>query len=50
MTILEAVGDYLVTNSQGVLGTSLFLGVLPESPDVCVAVLESEGSSPSYKL
>lgn len=47
-TILEAIGDYLVTNSHGTLGTDLFLGVLPESPDACVAIFESEGGSPSY--
>jgi hypothetical protein len=50
MTILEAVGDYLVTNGQGTLGTNLFLGVLPESPDECVAVIESEGASPEYTM
>ena len=50
MTILEAVGDYLVTNGQGTLGTNLFLGVLPEDPDSCVAVFESEGGAPVYTL
>ena len=37
-TILEAIGDYLVTNSYGTLGTNIFLGTLPETPDACVAV------------
>jgi len=50
VTVLEAVGDYLVTQGQGTLGTNLFLSVLPESPDACVAVLESEGGSPMYFL
>lgn len=50
MTILEAVGDYLVSQGQGTLGTNLFLSVLPEDPDACVAVLESEGSAPLYTM
>ena len=49
-TILESIGDYLVTNSQGTLGTSIFLGNLPASPDTCVAVYENAGSSPAFTM
>lgn len=49
-TILESVGDYLVTNSQGTLGTNIFLGTLPETPDACVAVYENAGSSPAFTM
>ena len=49
-TILESIGDYLVTNSHGALGTTLFLGTLPESPDACVAVYENSGSSPAFTM
>ena len=49
-TILESIGDYLVTNSQGTLGTDIFLGTLPESPDACVAVYENAGSSPAFTM
>jgi len=49
-TILESIGDYLVTNSHGALGTSIFLGTLPESPDACVAVYENSGSSPAFTM
>jgi hypothetical protein len=49
-TILESVGDYLVTNTQGTLGTDLFLGTLPESPDACVAVYENSGTPPSFTM
>jgi hypothetical protein len=49
-TILESIGDYLVTNSHGTLGTSIFLGTLPESPDACVAVYENSGSSPAFTM
>lgn len=49
-TILESIGDYLVTNSLGTLGTNLFLGTLPESPDVCTAVYENAGTSPAFTM
>lgn len=46
MTVLEAIGDYLQTNGHGTLGTSLFLGRMPETPDACVTVFEYEGAAP----
>jgi hypothetical protein len=49
-TILEAVGDYLVTGGHGTLGTSLFLGTMPDTPDVMIAVYESSGSSPQFTM
>ena len=49
-TILESVGDYLVTNSIGTLGTNIFLGTMPETPDECVAVYENSGSSPMFTM
>ena len=57
-TILESVGDYLQNTagafgahaSQGTLGTNLFLGTLPETPDDCVAIYENAGSSPSFTM
>ena len=57
-TILESIGDYLQNtssafgahSSQGTLGTDLFLGTLPESPDACVAVYENAGSSPTFTM
>jgi hypothetical protein len=57
-TILESIGDYLQNTSsafgahasQGTLGTNLFLGTLPDSPDACVAVYENAGSSPTFTM
>jgi len=49
-TILESIGDYLVTNSYGTLGTNIFLQVMPETPDVCLAVYENSGSSPEFTM
>lgn len=45
-TILEAVGDYLAAQGQGTLGTSLFLAMMPETPDACVCIYESPGLAP----
>jgi hypothetical protein len=45
-TFLEALGDYLQTQSQGTLGTNLFLGVMPESPDAVVCLYEGPGLAP----
>jgi hypothetical protein len=57
-TILESIGDYLQNTSsafgahtsQGTLGTNLFLGTLPETPDACVAIYENSGSSPTFTM
>ena len=57
-TILESIGDYLQNTSsafgahasQGTLGTTLFLGTLPESPDVCTAVYENSGTPPAFTM
>lgn len=44
--ILEALGDYLQTNSVGTLGTNIFLGKMPASPDYCITLYEYEGMAP----
>lgn len=50
MTVLESIGDYLVSNGHGTLGSTIFLAVMPESPDAMVCVYESGGQSPSLTL
>lgn len=50
MTILEAVGTFLQQQSFGTLGQNIFLSILPESPDACVAVLEYQGVPPMFTL
>lgn len=50
MTVLEAIGDYLVAHSQGTLGTNLFLSMMPNDPDTCVAIYEEEGGEPLFSL
>lgn len=46
MTVLEAIGDYLAAGSVGALGSTIFLGRMPDTPDACVCVYESAGSLP----
>jgi hypothetical protein len=52
--ILEALGDYLQNtggafgahSSQGTLGSTIFLGKMPATPDYCVTLYEYEGMAP----
>ena len=46
MAFLPEIGTYLAANVTAVtltLGTNLFLGRLPETPDTCVAIIETAG-------
>jgi hypothetical protein len=45
-TVLESLGSYLQTNSQGTLGTNMFYGRMPDNPDVCITLYEYEGQPP----
>jgi hypothetical protein len=50
MGVLDDVGTYMaanVTDTTLTLGTNLFLGRLPESPDTCVAIYETAGTAPT---
>ncbi len=47
-TALEALGTYIDTNNATLtLGTNLFLGKMPETPDLCVTIYETQGSAPT---
>ena len=49
MAFLPEVGTYLaasVTDTTLTLGTNLFLGRLPDTPDTCVAIFETGGLGP----
>jgi hypothetical protein len=45
-TILEAVGEKLAADNLGTLGQTIFLSIMPDTPDVCTAVYEYAGQSP----
>lgn len=46
--LLDELGALLDAGGVGVLGTSLFLGRMPDTPDNAVAVREYPGSAPRY--
>ena len=50
MGMLDDVGTFMAANVTAAtltLGTNLFLGRLPESPDTCVAIYETAGTAPA---
>ena len=49
-TILEALGDYLQSNDYGTQGTNIFLAVMPEKPDSCIAIYEATGNKPHFTM
>lgn len=48
--LLNDVVAYLVTQSVGTLGTNLFKGYLPPTPDTAIAVIETGGPEPDHYL
>lgn len=50
MAILDALGQHLEDESIATLATDLFLSVLPDAPDVCVALFEDNGTGPLNML
>ena len=54
MTMLSDIGTKLaaatISTQDLTLGTNLFLGRLPESPDTCVAIYQTTGIAPMDQL
>ena len=44
--VLDEIGAYLAANGIGTVGTDLFLGFLPDTPDAAVAIYETGGMEP----
>ena len=44
--MLNEIGTYLQSQGIGTLGTDLFLGLMPDQPDNCIALFEYAGSPP----
>jgi hypothetical protein len=44
--VLREIGAYLATKSIGTVGTDIFLGLMPDQPDDCIALYEYAGSPP----
>lgn len=46
MALLEDIGTYLEAESIGTQGTDLFIGMMPDEPDNCVAIYQYSGLAP----
>ena len=46
MSTLEELGTYLDSDTSLTLGTDLFLGIIPETPNICVGLYEYGASAP----
>lgn len=44
--MLEALADRLQSASIATAGVDLFLGIMPDTPDVCIALYEYAGEQP----
>jgi hypothetical protein len=44
--MLSDIGNYLQDQGIGTLGTNIFLGLMPDQPDNCIALFEYAGSPP----
>ena len=44
--MLREIGAYLATKNVGTVGTDIFLGLMPDQPDNCIALFEYAGSPP----
>lgn len=44
--MLKEIGTYLQSYGIGTLGADLFLGLMPDQPDNCIALFEYAGSPP----
>jgi len=44
--VLSEIGAYLKNQNIGTPGTDIFLGLIPDQPDNCVALFEYAGSPP----
>jgi len=48
--LINDVADYLQAQGVGTVATNIFSGYLPESPDACIAVLDTGGPQPDAYL
>ena len=44
--MLKEIGTYLQTQGIGTLGADIFLGLMPDQPDNCIALFEYAGGPP----
>lgn len=44
--MLEQLADQLATDGVGTVGTNIYIGLMPTSPDLCLALYEYSGDPP----
>lgn len=44
--MLEQLADNMATDGVGTVGTNIFIGIMPNSPDACLAIYEFAGEGP----
>jgi hypothetical protein len=44
--MLEELADKMATDGVGTVGTNIFIGIMPNSPDACLALYEYAGEGP----
>lgn len=47
-TVAEEVADKLANLGLGTVGTSIFIGIMPEKPDAVISVSETGGQAPEF--
>lgn len=50
MALIDDVATYLQAQGVGAVGTNIFWGQLPDSPDACIALYETGGFQPPAEL
>lgn len=48
--LIDNIADYLEDNGVGTVTTDIFVGYMPDSPNSCIAVLDTGGSTPDAYL
>ena len=48
--VLDEIGAFLAAGGIGTVGTTIFLGSSPDTPDACVTVYEYGGLPPEHTL
>lgn len=46
MVFLDDIAAYLATGGIGTVGSTIFVAKMPDSPDVCISLVERAGMSP----
>lgn len=50
MALLDELGTFLASAMSLTVGTSLFLGSMPDAPDTCTTIYEYGGMAPEHTL